>query len=276
MNCTASKVISTKLNSNKWSSHLSTDFQKIQYQLAQHLRDPENNPPPEGSEERRLKIYQRLFFNNINNFITQTFPVLKKLYENEAWLQLVRSFYSTYESHSPYFSDISKSFVDYLKTQRVMQAGDPPFLAELAHYEWVEFALSIAEDVALPEDLDMTADLLETFPFLSPHAWRLTYNWEVQKIGPDYQPSKPAVQATHIILCRRQNRSVHFILANPITHQLLNCVEKNPNYTGHKAIVETLKSAGIAESESAIQSGASLLKTLHEKEVLLGGTHTPV
>ena len=32
-------------------------FKKHQYELTAHLRDPENNPAPEGVEDRRLDIY---------------------------------------------------------------------------------------------------------------------------------------------------------------------------------------------------------------------------
>ena len=56
------------------------------------------------------------------------------------------------------------------------QAGsdDPPFLLELAHYEWVELALDIAEQ-ELPERVDISAEqLLAGRPLISPLAWPLT------------------------------------------------------------------------------------------------------
>jgi len=33
--------------------------------MARYLRDPQNNPPPAGVEQRRLKIYEDLIYNNI-------------------------------------------------------------------------------------------------------------------------------------------------------------------------------------------------------------------
>lgn len=247
------------------------DFQKIQLQLAHHLRDPEHRPPPPGLEQRRLQIYRRLFFNNIKNFISQTFPVLKKIYAEEQWLALIRSFYSNHESHSPYFADISKAFVDYLRQEHQQKLCDPPFLSELAHYEWIEFALSIAEDVPRPQNLDPAANLSQTRPILSPHAWQLTYQWEVHKISPSYQPSEPGTTPTHIILCRHQDYSIHFMLANPMTHQLLTCIQENPQYTGLECISATLKATQTPVNKAAIQGGENLLRTLRDKEVLLGG-----
>ena len=69
-------------------------------------------------------------------------------------------------------------------------AGDPPWLAELAHYEWVELALQIAERRRLPPH-DPDGDLLDGVPVLSPLAWPLAYRWPVHRIGPDSSPSAP-------------------------------------------------------------------------------------
>ncbi|MCP4827546.1 MAG: DUF2063 domain-containing protein, partial [Proteobacteria bacterium] len=44
--------------------------------MARYLRDPQNNPPPEDVEQRRLKIYEDLIYNNIEGFISSGFPVL--------------------------------------------------------------------------------------------------------------------------------------------------------------------------------------------------------
>ena len=44
------------------------EFQQLQRQLTAHLRDP-GSPPPAGIEERRLKIYRELFYNNVEGFL---------------------------------------------------------------------------------------------------------------------------------------------------------------------------------------------------------------
>ena len=63
-----------------------------QMTMARYLRDPENQAPPEGVEDRRLKIYRELVYNNIEGFISGGFPVLRSLYEEEQWHELVRLF----------------------------------------------------------------------------------------------------------------------------------------------------------------------------------------
>lgn len=58
-------------------------FKEAQYGFAAHLRDPANQPAPEGIEDRRMKIYRDLFFNNVSGLMAQTFPVLNQLLSEE-------------------------------------------------------------------------------------------------------------------------------------------------------------------------------------------------
>ena len=54
-------------------------FTQTQYEFAAHIRDPESNPKPADVESRRMKIYTELFFNNVEDFIANTYPVLKEI-----------------------------------------------------------------------------------------------------------------------------------------------------------------------------------------------------
>ena len=116
-----------------------------QLSMARYLRDPGRQPPPPGVEMRRLKIYEDLVFNNIEGFISGGFPVLRSLYTDLDWKALVRAFMSQHRCHTPYFLEISQEFVRFLMEDCPARACDPPFMAEVAHYEWVELALDIAQ-----------------------------------------------------------------------------------------------------------------------------------
>ena len=47
-----------------------------QMAMARYLRDPDKEPAPPGVEQRRLKIYQDLVYNNIEGFISGGFKFL--------------------------------------------------------------------------------------------------------------------------------------------------------------------------------------------------------
>ncbi len=52
------------------------DFIQQQYDFAAHIRNPEQNPAPAGIEDRRMGIYRELFYNNVEGFLSNGFPVL--------------------------------------------------------------------------------------------------------------------------------------------------------------------------------------------------------
>ena len=56
-------------------------FQATQNAFMQHIRDPEKHPKVYGIEDRRMKIYRELFFNNISGFLDSGFPVLASMGE---------------------------------------------------------------------------------------------------------------------------------------------------------------------------------------------------
>ena len=78
-------------------------FQNVQHVFTQHMRDPENNPAPDGIEERRLKIYRELVYNNIEGFIANSFPVLRKVIEDEEWHKMIRDYLANHQSYTPLF-----------------------------------------------------------------------------------------------------------------------------------------------------------------------------
>ena len=131
--------------------------------LAAHIRDPDRVAPPEGVEARRLKIYRELFFNNVDSLLAGNFPVLRRIHGDDGWRALVRAFYRDHDCHTPLFTELAREFLRYLDERAAGEAGhdDPPWLRELAHYEWVELALQISEascdDVAHDPDGDLLA-----------------------------------------------------------------------------------------------------------------------
>ena len=250
------------------------DFQKVQLQLAAHLRDPEHNPPPEGLADERLAVYRRLFFNNITGFATKAFPVLHEIYDTKQWQDLIRMFYANHKSHTPYFPEIAREFLNYLKKEYPGGPNDPPFLQELAHYEWIEIALANTNREIDWAHIDKSGQLLTMPPVLSPLAWLLSYQWPVHQISPDYQPTKPEKEPTHIVLCRNQANKIQFIKINIVTKSLLENIRKHPKTSGQQHIETISQQSGIPYNEQTLQAGLDILEKMREKEVILGTTKT--
>ncbi len=249
---------------------MSKDFQALQYQLAAHLRDPGANPPPEGLENRRLNIYRNLFFNNVVGFVSGAFPVLRKFYDENKWHALIRRFYARHKSHSPYFADIAKEFLEFLENEYRPCESDPSFMNELAHYEWVELALSLAEEEIDLKMIDPGGDVMQAPPVLSPLAWRLTYRWPVHRIGPDFHPHEPDAEPTRLIVCRDRNDKINFLTLNAVTDLLLNEIAQHPERNGREQIEKVARRLQLPDLEAAVEGGALAFSKMRERDIILG------
>ena len=189
----------------------------VEQQLActAYIRDPGHNAPPPGTDPRRMAAVAELFYNNIDDTLSSAFPVLRRISSDSYWHGLVRDFYARHHCHTPLFSQIAGEFLDYLANEREPHPEDPAFLLELAHYEWVELALSIAEEEPNGIDANLGGDLLREHPQLSPLAWPLSYRFAVQRIGPTYQPEESAAQATYLLVYRDRRYAIGFMELNP-------------------------------------------------------------
>jgi len=244
-------------------------FQAKQYAFAAHIRDPLRNPPPDGVEDRRMAIYRDLFFNNLRNLLSQTFPVLKKLHSKEKWDTLVRGFMARHESDTPYFLEIPQEFMQFLQNEYELQDDDHPFLLELAHYEWVELALSISQEEN-DDDLDPDGDLLAGIPVKSRLAWSFSYQFPVHRISVSYLPEEPGEQPTFLAVCRRSNDDMDFMELNPVTARLLDVIAENERATGREILAALATEIGYEDTEAFIQHGKATIEQMRDAEIIIG------
>ena len=240
-------------------------LKESQLTMARYLRDPQHQAPPEGVEPRRLKIYQDLVYNNIEGFISGGFPVLRSLYENADWHELVRAFIDQHRCHTPYFLEISQEFLQFLMEDFSPRDCDPPFMAELAHYEWVELALDVSEE-ELPEPLG-TGGMLTAVIQLSPLVWLLSYQFPVHLIGPGFRPAE-AQEPTYLAVYRDQGDQVRFMALNAATARLLELVRDNTRSSGDALLRRLASELNIAE-DSALAFGSDQLRQLWEQSVVV-------
>jgi uncharacterized protein (UPF0276 family) len=99
---------------------------------------------PPGIEARRLKLYRELFFGAIEGLLANSFPVIRQTLGSTQWRTLVERFYASHRSRTPLFPELAGEFVEFVEA-RDLESGIPPWLPDLAHYEWVEQALSISD-----------------------------------------------------------------------------------------------------------------------------------
>ena len=242
-------------------------FQRVQYAFAAHLRDPKRNKAPRGIETRRLKIYRELFYNNVEGFLSNAFPVLRRITPDARWHAMARDFFARHQSHQPLFRHIAEEFLKYLERERGRVKGDPPFLRELAHYEWVELALAISNAQVPPADA--AGDLLEGVPLLSPLAWPLSYEFPVHRIGPEFQPKAPGPDATHVVVWRNAQDEVKFLEINAVAARLLQLMAPG-RATGRRMLERVARELKHPLPEVVVAQGHLTLKDFRERGIIVG------
>lgn len=221
-------------------------FQQLQYQLSAHIRDPKNQPYAKASvvqkdsklpglvkmavEPRRLKIYENLFFNNLFDFFSNLFPVLKSILGEARWVEITREYLQKHEAKTPLFHELGQEFIAFLQTEYQPLESDPPFMLELAHYEWVELAVKIEpqESTLNPEDLGLD---WQSIYQLSPVAWPLVYEWPVHRLEANDLPSQKPEWVTTLLVYRDDEDAVQFMELSPVLYELLLAFMDNESQT---------------------------------------------
>jgi hypothetical protein len=248
----------------------SPEFTRRQYEFAAHIRDPEHAPAPDDVEDRRMAIYRELFYNNVEGFLSNTFPILRELHEDQQWHALARDFFAHHHAQTPLFLEIPREFLGWLKNERTGQADDLPFLYELAHHEWTELALSISEESPDQDGVNPEGNLLTGIPVLSPLAWHMSYRYPVHKIGPEFLPDEPGEVATSIVVYRNREDEVGFLEINPVTKRLLELIGEHDNETGEQLLNRIAIEMSHPQPGVVVNGGLEILKGLAQKDIILG------
>jgi hypothetical protein len=243
-------------------------FQATQRAFSAYIRDPQRNPLPADVKPERMHMYRELFYNNVSGFLENGFPVLHSLLDSAAWQSLVEDFFARHLSRTPLFTGIPEEFLDYLHNERAACSADPPFLLELAHYEWVELALAIAEaEPPRPQPARERDPLAQTL-VLSPLAWPLAYRFPVHRISSDFQPETPPDAPTCLAVYRDRNDQVHFVETNPPTHRLLLILRDRGPIAAMDCMTLIANELGQSSPERLLAHGAELLRDLMGRSVV--------
>ncbi|AXK72015.1 DUF2063 domain-containing protein [Lysobacter sp. TY2-98] len=235
--------------------------------LGAYVRDPDHAAAPAGVEARRLKIYAELVFNNVESLLAGTFPVMRATLGDGVWLALVRDFLREHDARTPVFTELPRELMRYLDARADAGRDDPPWLRELAHYEWVELALQISDETPAGIAHDPQGDLRTGVPLLSPLAWPLAYDWPVQRIAPGAIPDTP--ESTLLLVHRRDDGSVGFHTLSPLAFHLLHRLPES-NVSGESLLRSLAHDVGAPDVDAFIEAGLALLETYRRDGIVLG------
>lgn len=214
-----------------------------------------------------MAVYRDLIYNNVEDFLANTFPVLKQISGDDAWHHLVHEYFKHHRARTPLFMQMPGEFLVYLQEEREPEPSDFPFLLELAHYEWTELELAVSEEKISMQGIDSNGDLLEGRAAISPLCRILGYQYPVHQIGMNYIPAEP--ESTFLIIFRDRKDNVEFIELNQVTALLLNQIQIGKQTT-REILVDIARELDHPDPDRIIGFGITLLEDLHKRGVILG------
>lgn len=226
--------------------------ERDQLAFAARIRQPQGEALLPGITAERMAVYEGLFFNNIESFLSSGFPVLRRLFDDARWQRLVRSFIAGHRCATPYFLEIGAEFVGWLQQGFVAEADDPPFLLELAHYERVEL------------ELDVATATLPTQGW-SPLAWPLAYAWPVQRLSAEYQPLHAPAEPTCLLAWRDAAEKVRFQQLSPFAYHL--AVRLQAGEASAAALLALAEESGLPADESYFNHARALLDDWQRQDI---------
>jgi hypothetical protein len=250
-------------------------FQQYQLQFAGHIRNPQHTPRPALVPARRMQVYKQIVFANIESSLAHCFPVCKRAIGKRLWNRLIRGFFAHHQSHSPLFRQIPEEFLVCL--QQVHTFEDIPplpcYFQSLAHYEWIELAVSALETEADLVALDADGDLLTGNVILTPTLKLLTYDYPVHRISPKLKPEASLAEPVHLAVYRDMDDEVRFVEINHLTFRLLQQLETKAN-SGQQAL-EKLAAEMQYSPAQLIEFGLPVLQALKSQQLILGTALKP-
>ncbi|MFN3751321.1 MAG: DUF2063 domain-containing protein [Thiobacillus sp.] len=241
------------------------EFQRWQFAFTAHLRDPRAHPRPAGVPARRMKVYAELLYNNVEGFLLSCFPVLRQVLGARRWKKLVRAFFATHRSRTPYFRQIPDEFIQFLQSEWEADDACPPYTLALAHYEWIELVLSVSTRSA-DRAVDAAGDLLDGVPVVNPVLANLRYDWPVHRIAPR---RKVAPAETFLLVYRDAGDAVQFVEINAFTARLIALLE-SATLSGRAALETIAAESAHPAPALVLAAGAALLADLRARGALLG------
>ncbi len=250
--------------------HARSHTHALQYAFTAHLRDPEHVPAPADVAPRRMQVYRELVFANMESYLSSNFPVIRSLYDDDAWNVLAREFLRDHHCHTPLFPEFGREFLRFIETRMEQGRDDPPFLLELAHYEWAELALALDEADIATIAHDPAGDPVDGVPVMSPLACVLGYRYPVHHISPDFRPSDPGAAPALLLLVRGRDDMVRFHEINALSALLIERLQANTELSGRECLDAVLAQYDAATAANLHEAGLAMLIELQQQEAILG------
>ena len=242
-----------------------TSFLEQQRAFSAYLRNPESVPKPAGIDDGRLAVYRNAVFANVEQFLSDNFPRVKQLFDPDAWQELVRDYIVRHVSKTTVFVELPLEFLEYLEHLRDDES-DPPFLYELAHFEWLETLVSSDESPVSVAPLDPAIDWLVNIPLINPVVRLVKYAFPVHQAIERDQTE----QATYVAAFRNRDHQYAYLALNAPSARMVELLAAGERLSGRELLQRIAAEMGVSADTELIQGGIAILTRLAENQIIVG------
>jgi hypothetical protein len=243
-----------------------------QQAFTSYVRRPQQHPGIEGIAPQRMAVYRELFFNNIKDTLGNAFPVLGQLLAAQQWQTLCEDFFAEHRCHTPYLSHVPGEFVEFLHKH---SDRHPPWLLELAQWEWTELELFLAPDHRGSEDFQTSDDPIQGIPLLNPVLRLHAFNYPVHRIGPQHPPGEIDAQGCYLLAWRKPDHSIGFVELNPLSALLMEHLHGNRQHSGYELLSMIAAQQKDHDPETIIRGGSEILHNFYNNNIIIGSLPLP-
>ena len=249
-------------------------FQAAQRAFARHLRNPAKHAAPVFSEER-VAVYRHAVRHNIAEFMASNFPRLKDAMAAEAWNGLIDDYLAHHPARTAAFARLPGEFLTFLQGRRE-NPDHPPFIEELAHFEWLENHLCCDErTLPEPETLDREGDLLRDEIIVNPIHALVTYRFPVHVIDDTFRPEDAPARPTHLVAFRDRNFGFAVLDLNPLSRELFEAVSAPQSLAAGEILANFAARLGHSSPDVVVQGGVEILARMRHRQLILGTRSSP-
>ncbi|MSR14455.1 MAG: DUF2063 domain-containing protein [Gammaproteobacteria bacterium] len=244
-------------------------FIRAQHELTRHLRDPTTYSRPPALPEPRVAVYRKAVIHNIERFMADNFPRIKEILDPGIWESMIRDYFIRHRANTPTFAKLPQEFLDYLRVERQTQS-DPPFLYELAHFDWLENVIATDERRIDLTGTDVNGALLDDEIAVNPIHRVEVYRFPILALGPQYQPALPPTAPTNIVAFRDAEHRYAVLELNAVALQLFTTIKEQPRIRARTVLLGIAAGLGHPTPEAVIAGGLDILSRMRQRGLILG------
>ncbi len=240
------------------------DFRTIQRQFTRAIRAQGDYTPPcpaaRPIEPRRFAVYRELFLNTVSQFFASLYPLTKEAVGEARWQALMEAFLARHGAHTPYFHWLGREFLAFLESEAYAPEDDPPWLVQLADWEWQEVAVDMDEARVPP--FSPHAVTPDSRLRRNPTARLCRYDWPVHTFTPG---TVLEAQPVTLLIWRDGADETHFAALAPLMAVLIEALDGTEPLG---ALFEQM-AAGCGQSvEELFEQACPFLQDLYDQHAL--------